>query len=74
MVCDLKAADSKQNECAKKSVVEHQKFYEISRMVRCRYCNNTTSRRGVYGEIFTRKSTFITSGDESAQGATSDES
>ena len=35
---------------------------------------NTTSRRGVYGEIFTRISTFITSGDESAQRATSDES
>ena len=38
------------------------------------HCNITTTRRGILRKMFPRVSTFITSGDESAQRATSDES
>ena len=37
-------------------------------------CDITTNRRGKQRELQPRVSTFITSGDESAQRATSDES
>ena len=56
----------------KENVAPKQKFSVNS--ITSMQCDITTTRRVLHQELQSRVSTFITSGDESAQRATSDES